>query len=115
MSYFRRPLSDVDGPITSPTQVDDSLVVSTIEPTRVPCDKLPADSPWRRPGQVCAPAGGNIIEFLRGMYDKVASAAAAVPDAPAPATAPTTSSPPLLLLVALGGAGYYLLTRKRRT
>jgi hypothetical protein len=106
-------MADVDGPITSPSQVDPDLIVATIEPKRVPCSELSADSPWRRPGQVCAPGGGgSIVDFFKGLYDKVAGAAAAVPDA-APAPAPTASSPSLLVLVMIGGAGYYLLKRKR--
>lgn len=119
MSYTRRrrPFGDEEGPITSPAQVDDEIIVGTVPPKRVDCAALPADSPWRRPGQVCAPS--PIAEFFSDLYDKLfppsppGTTSAPTPAPPAPA--PTSSGPPLLLLAAAGGVGYYLLTRKKRS
>ena len=113
-----------DGPITSPSQVDDSMfrdsaIMGTIGPTRVPCASLPADSPWKRPGQVCAPeAPSSIVEFFKGMYDKIAALSPLAPEATAAPSAESTTSASsgssLLVLAAIGGVGYYLLTRKKR-
>lgn len=110
MSYFLRPLSG-DGPITSPSQVDDSVVVGTVPPTRVDCSALPADSPWRRPGQACASTSTPVSEFLSSIFDNMFSS---TPPANATTGAQPTSAssgPSLLLLAALGGVAY-LMTRK---
>jgi len=117
MGYFRPGMSDVEGPITSPSQVPDEQI-PIISPTRVSCDALPADSPWRRPGQVCAPTG-SITDFFRGIFDKISAITepsdAPVTSPPFVATTPVPSSgPSLLVLAAAGGLGYYLLTRKKR-
>jgi len=113
MSYFR-PMGD--GPITDPSQVDDSIIVGETTPKRVSCDDLPPDSPWRKPGQVCAP---NVVtDFFKGLYNTLTSPTfsteTAVP--PTTTTTPTSSSSSLLALAAAGGLAYYLYTkRKRRT
>lgn len=111
MSYIR-PFGD--GPITDPRQVDETI--STVPPTRVGCAQLPADSPWRMPGEVCAgapvasssaPNGGDnwLKDFLTGLVSG--------PAGPAPTPVRTDDSPPWLLL-ALGGAAAYYLLKKRR-
>lgn len=72
MSYFRRaikrPMGD-DGPITHPWQVDESII-AIVPPTRVDCAQLPADSPWRQPGQVCAPS--SLLDSAISMVKDVA-------------------------------------------
>jgi hypothetical protein len=106
---WRRRMGLGDGPVTSPSQVDDTLI-PTVPPTRVDCSALPADSPWRHPGQVCAPTSAAWLESL-------------VTDLFAPSTGPTApdatasvmgSGRSLLLWVAAGGLGYYLLTRRKK-
>lgn len=117
MSYFR-PMGD---PITSPSQVDDGIVVAPVPPTIVGCADLPADSPWRRPGEVCAPpSSGGIMDYLR---DVIRSATSPTTTTPTPTDAPgppdrileTANIPGLLLLAALGGGAYYLLKKKKRS
>lgn len=115
MSYFR-PMGD--GPITSPSQLDPApsssdggwnpgggaVDIGTVTPQRVSCDELPADSPFRRPGSVCAPppddtSGGSIAQAFR---DLISPAAAA-------------DGPPWgLILIGGGLAAYYLLKSKRK-
>jgi hypothetical protein len=114
VSYTRRRLSlqDDEGPITRPSEVDDSIIVGEVTPTRVECSALPADSPWKRPGQVCAPS--PVAEFFSDLYDKLRSLApsgGAVEPTPAP-TPGATSPRSLLALAAIGGLGYYLLKRR---
>jgi hypothetical protein len=103
-----------DGPITSTTQVDDSMI-PIVPPTRVSCDALAPDSPWRNPGQVCAPQGPGFLEKLFSdlFVSPTASTSDPAADAPA-AAAPPGGSPSWLLLAAAGGLGYYLLTRKKK-
>jgi hypothetical protein len=114
MSYIR-PMGD--GPVTHPGQDDGtfddggSTIVGSTGPNRVDCSELPADSPWRRPGQVCAPPDDQPwFNELRDLF---------FPDS---SSTSTSTTPPtesggagsLLLLVAGGGLAYYLLTKKGR-
>ncbi len=118
MSYHRRNGLG-DGAITDPSQVDSTLI-GTVAPTRVDCAALPADSPWKQPGQVCAPSS-TVLDFFNGVIDRitgntpVAPTAAVTPATPDTATTgPSSNLPSLLLLAAVGGVGYYLLRKKRR-
>lgn len=117
MSYFRRGgMSDAEGPITSPSQVDDEIPGGIIAPTRVSCDALPADSPWRKPGQACAPPDTSIADFFRGILDKISTITSPTeppPTAPSP-TPVSSSGPSLLALAAIGGVGYYLYKKRKR-
>lgn len=109
MSYFRRGMSDDEGPITSPSQVDDGVAI--VPPTRVSCDALPADSPWRKPGQVCAAEPSIVADFFRGLLDKVQGLPAPT-ESPSTASSPTPSGPSLLALAAIGAVGYYLYKKR---
>ncbi len=116
MSYIR-PMGDavtstteVEGPITSPSQVPwnpsgESVTAGTISPTRVPCDQLPADSPWRQPGQVCAPSGG-IIDSIVNMFNGAAAGAAT--------GAPADAGVPWLLIAGASGVVAYLMLKKKK-
>lgn len=110
MSYFRRAraMGD-DAPITHPWQVDESII-PTVPPTRVDCAQLPADSPWRNPGQVCAPT------MTESAIDMV-KAAASYPVLSVTTTDANTGETSGLritgLMLAVGAAGYYLLRKKR--
>lgn len=73
------------------------MVFDQIPPTRVDCNDLPADSPWRRPGQICggdAPAGGGPLEFINDLIQ-----GALHPGATSPAQTASTET----------GIGKYLL------
>lgn len=117
MSYFR-PMGD--GPITDPSQVDDSLIVGEVPPTRVQCIELAADSPWRRPGQVCADAPlptpgplGPMIDAVRSILDQATGGGATTaPDGAAP-PATHDDGPNLWLWGGAGVLAYYLLRKKR--
>lgn len=117
MSYVR-PLGQ-DGPITDPSQVDDTIV-GEVGPTRVSCDALPADSPWRRPGQVCAPPGKSLWDVVKDWLAPNGAPAptpAPTPDDAQTQTSQTAQSMGVSPLVILGGAAalYYLVrSRKRR-
>lgn len=75
MTYFRRSLGAApSGPITDPSQLENGETIGTVTPTRVDCSKLPADSPWRNPGQVCAP---GILDWFLNLFK---------PSSPAPVT-----------------------------
>ena len=112
MSYRRRALGQ--GPITDPSQVDDSIILEHIPPTRVDCDALPADSPFRRAGQPCAP---NLWDYLKKL---IAGAPAPTPTTASPEpsapTSPAEDESHLGLWLLLGGAaaGAYYLSKKRR-
>lgn len=110
MSYFRRPPMAGDGPITSPSQVDDTIDAGTVGPTRVECSALPADSPWRRPGQVCAAAADtpSPLDFISSEIDK------AIDQARAAAGAGGGGVPTWIMLAAAGGAAYLLMRKKKR-
>lgn len=110
MSYFRRSLGDGDGPITSPSQVDDSIIVGEVTPNRVPCSALPADSPWRRPGQVCAP---TIFESLREWFGLDPESPTSGTTSPAPTQAASSDGPSLALLAGVGALAWYLMRKKR--
>lgn len=104
MSYIH-PMGD--GPITSPSQVDDPVV----PPTRVACKDLPADSPWRDPGQICADAPIStifdpIVDIIADAFDKPS------PGAGAPGAA---SGPNWMLLAGLGIGAYFLFRKKKRS
>lgn len=124
----RRGMGDDSGPITDPSQVDDSIVVGTVTPTRVDCDNIAADSPFRQPGQVCAPA--PVIDF-GGLWSSIVDGAKRLvgsTDSQPIVTTPNGTIVPgvstdassglsigkLVLLAALGGAGYWYATRKKR-
>lgn len=107
MSYFR-PMGD---PITDPRQVDDTITVATIPPNRVDCAALPADSPWREPGQVCAPPPS--IPFFDTLKNLVTAGFG--PSTPTSAPTATEDGSRLWLFAAAGGLAYYLYrSRKRR-
>jgi len=110
MSYIR-PMGD--GPITDPRQVDDELPELIVPPTRVPCEQLPADSPWRRPGQVCAgaPVSGGIADMITGLLQGVAAGPV---NTTSTAETGTTYDINLLWLAAAGGVAYYLMRKKRK-
>jgi LPXTG-motif cell wall-anchored protein len=126
MSYIR-PMGDavtstteVDGPITSPSQVPwtpstDDVYAGTIGANRVDCTQLPADSPWRKPGQACAPTGGildTIGNLLTSARDAISGAAgAAVTAAPTP---PSDAGTPWLLIAGASGIAAYLLLKKKK-
>lgn len=116
MTYFRRPLGD--GPVTSPHDVDPSLppfdpsgesTVGVVTPGRRPtCDELPADSPWRQPGQACHERNLVVaaLDYLRGL----------IPNQMAPQTIPSQPNSVIPTLIVLGGAGvgaYYLLRKTK--
>lgn len=125
MSYIR-PMGDavtstteVEGPVTSPSQVPwtpgaDEVYAGTVGAKRVPCDQLPEDSPWRQPGQVCAPTTGifdTIGNLIASARDAISGAAgAAVTTTPPPADAGT----PWLLIAGASGVAAYLLFKKRK-
>ena len=125
MSYVR-PMGDavtstneVDGPITSPAKVPwtpstDEVYAGNIGANRVPCDQLPADSPWRKPGQPCAPTVG-LMETIGNLFGSVrdaviGTASAAVTASPPP---PDAGTPWLLIAGASGLAAYLLLKKKK--
>lgn len=110
-----------DGPVTSPTQVDvpvadptESVIVGEVTPKRVACEDLAPDSPWRRPGQVCADPGPSLIDRLVDWLTPTASAS--------PAASPVVTMPPaeesmlptLALLALAGGGAYYLYSKKKK-
>ncbi len=118
MSYVR-PMGD--GPITDPSQVDDTIVIGETTPKRVTCDELPADSPWRKPGQVCAPqtGGGLFDDLLKQLFPSSGGGAAGAGTGAQTdmTTAPGSgggSGKTLLLLGAAGLAAYYLFGKRRK-
>ncbi len=111
MSYHRNGMGD--GPITSTSQVDDTMI-PTVPPTRVSCDALAPDSPWRNPGQVCAPTAAN-PNFLTDLFAGLFTPSSPADPAAAAANGSSSGTSHLLLLAAAGGLGYYLLTRKSRS
>ena len=114
MTYFRA----MGDPITSPSQVDDGIFAGEVPPTRVECNILPANSPWRQPGQICADApGGGILSYLwETLKTSVAEHAPPVMSPPIYAPPPSDDHTGLLLLGAAGlGAAYLLFRKKRRT
>lgn len=120
MSYHRKGFGD---PITDPSQVDGSIIVGEVGPSRVGCAQLPADSPWKEPGEVCysppgtvAGAGGGILDLLGLSLDKLRTGVAAITGTtPTPTTAPaeTSSGPPWLLLGGIAVGAYFLLRKKK--
>lgn len=113
MTYFRA----MGDPITSPSQVDDT-VAAEVPPTRVECRDLPANSPWRQPGQVCADApGGGVLDYLQTVFANIFKPPTSPPysPVPAPGPAPDDNTVPLLVLGAAGLGAYFLLRKKRRT
>lgn len=109
MSYLR-PMGD--GPITSPDQVPathpDELDIGTIGPTRVPCDELPADSPWKRPGSVCAQTP------TPGIFDPILDALDKMKATPATDAAAAASTFPWLPVAAAAAALYFVVKRKKK-
>ena len=118
MSYFRRPMGDT-GPVTSPSQVDDtnpsgSVIVGEVPPTRVDCTSLAPDSPWRQPGQVCAPSTGatSLFDYFKDLFNP--SSAAAASSAGTPTVSPTDSISPILFAGAAIGAYYWWRASKKK-
>ncbi len=116
MSYFRKRTGLGDGPVTSPSQVDDTIIGGQIAPTRVDCATLPADSPWRQPGQACAPSTGlsNLLDYFGGLFGKAAQVLPGQAPGTPVAADPGTSTSTLLLLAGAGGLAYYLFTKKKK-
>lgn len=120
MSYFRRSLGQ---PITDPSQLEEDGIVGTVTPTRVECEKLAPDSPWRKPGQVCAP---TLMDWFWGLFKPSASPVA--PSQPEPILVPVpvpvpeasvedTGMSDIAKVILVGGAGiaaYYALRKKKR-
>lgn len=116
MSYFRRAMGD--GPITDPSQLDDGTIVGTTGPTRVDCSQLSLDSPFRAPGQPCAPTdsgsssqtngGETPLDWLLGLIKS--DVAAATPSA----TAPAMSDGSKWLLGGAAALGLYYYFRRKR-
>jgi hypothetical protein len=122
VTYFRRSLGQApDGPITDPSQLE---IVGTVTPTKVECAQLPADSPWRRPGQVCAP---TLMDWFLGLFKPSAPTALPAPtpepvpvlipvSVPVPEATPDTGMSDATKIFLIGGAGlvaYYALRKKR--
>jgi hypothetical protein len=108
VSYIQRPMGD--GPITQPSQDDDSIVVAEVPPSRVDCSALPPDSPWRQPGQVCA-TDFSIVDMITGLLDK---ARGALSPSATPSTAATVAGPPVALLAVGAVAAYFIFKKKKR-
>ncbi len=115
MTYYRRSLGQ---PVTDPSQVDDTIVIGEIKPKRVDCASLPADSPWKRPGQVCEP---SFWDFLRDLVPSSPDTPNTTPatsppfvDPSGPGWPPAESSLLPLALLALGGLGAYYILRKKK-
>lgn len=116
-----------DGPVTSPAQVDvpvpdDTVIVGEVTPKRVSCDDLSADSPFRRPGQVCAPdpTGPTLIDRLVAWLAPAPTTTTAAPTVSTQVTAPApqeSALPTLALLAIAGGGAYYLYksSKKKRS
>ncbi len=99
-----------DGPVLHPGEDDPPVV----PPTRVDCKSMPSDSPWRRPGEVCADAPIStifdpVIDIVMDAIDGKSQDGAPA----APGGGITTSN--LVLLGALGVGAYYLLRKKKRS
>jgi hypothetical protein len=110
-------------PVTDPSQVDDTVVVGEVPPTRLTCDQLSADSPFRNPGQVCAPPdpSESISGFLTGLLDRIKGAVAPASatsttdvSSAAAAVTPDPGTGSLLLLALVGGAAYYYFVHKKK-
>jgi hypothetical protein len=114
-----------DGPVTSPS--DPSLdtpggqvIAGTVPPTRVACEDLPADSPFRGPNGPCPAApSGSIMDWLRDTFGVGTPAAVvtvpATVGAPAAApAAPVDSGPPVVLIAAAIAVGYYLYAKRKK-
>jgi hypothetical protein len=121
MSYFRRQPALGDGPITTPSQADNGngIIVGTVPPTRVDCSQLPADSPYRQPGQVCAPSSsGNLMDLIMGLIPGNGTPSADAGSATAtPATVPDSGmsdTSKWMLAGAAAVAAYYYFKKKRR-
>lgn len=111
MSYFRPGMGD--GPVTDPCQIDPSACpVATVPPTRVDCSQLPADSPFRQPGQPCAPENtGGITDWLLGLVKPAFASGGATSQ---PAAQGTSDGSVLFWGGAAAVAAYYYFTRKKR-
>lgn len=109
-----------DGAITSPPQVDPDLfddsgstTVGEVQGNRVECSQLAPDSPWRQPGQVCAPVPGffdSMVDYLTGLKNKVTGDPGIVP----PSATAADTGPNLLVLAGLGGLAYWYFTKKKK-
>ncbi len=116
--------------ITDPSQVDpslgpapqdpDSTVVGTVQADRKSCDALPADSPWRQPGQVCGPVKNWLTDLVDNIKNTFGQPMAPAPSSSSDAAASASSAADgvdtskLLLLAGLGGAAYWYFTKKKK-
>lgn len=115
MSYLRPPMGD--GPITSPDQVetDDSIIVGTVKGVPRPCSEMSADSPWRRPGQPCAPETSTpLYETIGEIWDRLKGLTS--PTTTAPTSTPSLEPPQVPWALVVGGAalGAYLLYKRKK-
>lgn len=114
MSYFRRGMGD--GPITDPSQLENGTTVAVTTPTRVDCSQLPSDSPFRQPGQACAPGAssngsGGAFDWL---LDTIKSGGAATPSTSTASTDASDNTKWILGGVAAVAAYYFLFHKKKR-
>lgn len=115
MTYMLQATGDDEsGPVTTPRQVEhnDSIIVGDVGAKRVQCYELPADSPFRQPGQACAPSSA-FMDTLKSLWDGIAGSVPTV--APTAPTPPADSGPPWALI--LGGAAvgaYFIYKRKKK-
>lgn len=105
----------LQGPVTSPMDLPGEIV-GTVGPTRVPCEDLPADSPFRGPNGPCPPAGpsplSTVTDWLRDMFGGGGTMTpTATPMAPAVGV---DAGPPWLLIGAALGVGYYLYAKRKK-
>jgi hypothetical protein len=121
MMGLGQPVTSTTDP--SLTETDTDIVVGVVNPSRIGCNQLPADSPWREPGQVCAPPplpSGGLIEWGKSMLKAGENLVSAVVDVVTPsATTPPPSTDmstttKVAIAAAVGVGAYYLLRKKRR-
>lgn len=126
MSYFRR--YGMGDAITDPCQIDPTIpcgsggstpsgpIVATVSPNQVDCSQLAPDSPFRQPGQPCAPPttsnGGGIMGWFNGLLQPVFNGPAA--SAPTSTDQGMGDTTKLLLLGGAAAAAYYYFGKKRR-
>lgn len=120
----KRSLWGLGDPVTSPSdpslEPSGQVIAGTVGPTRVACEDLPSDSPFRGPNGPCPSVPTTspmeaVTDWLRGMFGGGAPAADTVPTSvtPMPPPAPDTG-PPILLIAAAVGVGYYLYAKRKK-